>query len=109
MAGALIASLAAAFVVERKQLTALSQQNESLRSSKEEADRLEAENGELAKFRKDFFGEGNPLRKVTGFRIAKRTTLAEDKIRLGIQVVANGAIMPLEIWRVGNDWKVDMR
>jgi len=60
-------------------------------------------------FRKDFFGEGNLLSKVTGFRIAERTTLAEDKIRLGIQVVANGAILPLEIWRVGNDWKVDMR
>jgi hypothetical protein len=43
--------------------------------------------------------------EVNGFRIAGRTTLAEDKIQLGIQVAANGAILPLEIQRVGNEWK----
>src|SRR5260221_7345995 len=58
-------------------------------------------------FRKEFFGETNPFRKVNGFRIAERTSVAEGKMRLGIQMVANGAVMPLDLRRVGNEWKID--
>lgn len=58
-------------------------------------------------FRKEYFGETNPFRKLNGFRIAERTFVAEGKMRLGIQGTANGAVMPLDMRRVGNEWKID--
>ena len=58
-------------------------------------------------FRKSFFSESNPFRKVNGYRIAERTSLAEDRIRVGIQVAANGAVLPLTLRRVGNEWKIE--
>lgn len=60
------------------------------------------------RFRKDFFGEYNPFRKVGGFHIAERTIVSEDKVLLGIQVVADGEVEWMSLRRVGNEWKMDM-
>jgi len=61
---------------------------------------------EPGRFYENFSGL-NLFRNVTGFRVAERKTLAEDKVQIGIQVVANGHVLPLPVRRVGDEWKLD--
>ena len=48
----------------------------------------------------------SPFRKLNGFRIAERTTVDENNMRLGIQAAAGGEIFQLHLRRVGQEWKI---
>ena len=45
--------------------------------------------------------------KVSGFRVAERRQLADDRIVLSLQFSAEGEAMPLPLRRVGSEWKID--
>lgn len=59
------------------------------------------------RFQKQLMTDDNPFREVVGFRIAERKTLAENRVLLGVQVAADGEVLPLTLRRIGNEWKLE--
>jgi cell division protein FtsB len=49
------------------------------------------------------------LGKAAGYRIAQREQAGEDKVQLGIQVAAGGKILLMQVVRVGQEWKLDLK
>jgi hypothetical protein len=59
-------------------------------------------------FRQEFTKQFSKMANLSGYRIVSRRPKAEnpDQLEVGVQVVADGAAIPLQLFRVGNEWKI---
>lgn len=61
------------------------------------------------KFRKEFLDEWTRVGQLSGFRIMSTRKLydSDEHLEVLVQVVADGEPLPLDLQRVGNEWKID--
>ncbi len=58
-------------------------------------------------FRESFLKD-NPFARASGFRIVTRTNVNDDKLRLEVQLAADGMTVLFPLRRVGNEWRVEV-